>query len=212
MLTKQQLHSWIAQLKSDMNSYVNSDRNIVSADKTDAKNAYASLLDDLKSECDSYFSSMSSAPLTDAIIGILSYLSFFTIEDAEEIANMNNYFSCNSIFNEDLLSINSKEAFYDNGAVRQQEMIKLNNFISRVSGGASSDKSRLESAIGTMRSKVMANSFIMIFEVDKEKKPVISIDIPEIARAIYNTFKVYDIIKAFDIDIYIPSYIQEEHS
>ncbi len=59
----------------------------------------------------------------------------------------------------------------------------------------------------------MGNSFAMMFEVDEDKKPHMNkINMQEAAELIYNTYKAYDIIKSFDFDIYIPSYIEEEHS
>ena len=59
----------------------------------------------------------------------------------------------------------------------------------------------------------MENSFAMMFEVDENKRPHMNkIDMQAAARLIYNTYKAYDIIKAFDFNIYIPSYIEEEHS
>lgn len=212
MLTQQQLHSWIAAVKSSLNSCVNSDRSLDSTEKTEAKSAYASLCNELQSACDNYFSSMGGAALNDAIISILSYLSFTTPEAAAPVANLKNYFSCDGIFVDSLLSINVKDTFYNAGVINQYGMTKLNNFIERVRAGSNKDISGLNGAIGTMRGTVMGNAYAMIFETD-DKKPVMNrLDMQDVARLIYNTYGAYDIIKMFGFSIYIPSYIAEEHS
>lgn len=212
MLKPDQLHTWINTVKSNLNSYVNSDRSLDSTEKTAAKSAYSSLCDDLRSACDNYFNSMSGAPLSDAIMSILSYLSFNTPEAAAPVANMKNYFSCDGIFTDSLLSINIKDTFYNSGVSNTYGMTKLNNFIDRVRGGSVKDIAGLNGAIGTMRSFVIHNAFAMVFETDNNKPNMNRLEMQDVARLIYNTYGVYDIITLFGFDIYIPSYIREEHS
>lgn len=213
MLTLQQIHSWLITLKSDMNRYVTADSSISSTDKSTAKNSYSSIIDEVASECDTYFASMKSAPLSDYIISVVSYLGFIDPEESGDLIDISSHFSCDNTFTEELLHSDTKALFYNSGAINTTEMVKLNNFKNKVSNGSNKDISDIRNIISSIRSSIMRNSFAMMFEVDKDKKPHMNvINMREAAELIYNTYKTYDIIKSFDFDIYIPSYIEEEHS
>lgn len=213
MLTLQQIHSWLITLKSDMNRYVSADSSISSTDKSTAKNSYSSIIDEIASECDTYFMNMKSAPLSDYIISVVSYLGFIDPEESSGLIDISSHFSCDNTFTEELLHSDTKTLFYNSGAISTAEMVKLNNFKNKISNGSSKDISDIRNIISSIRSSIMWNSFAMMFEVDKDKKPHMNkINIRETAELLYNTYKAYDIIKSFNFDIYIPSYIEEEHS
>lgn len=208
MLKLSELHTWLNRVEGDITGYVGSDITIGPQDKATAKESYHQKIIELKSAIDNYYSSMKSVNLPDLVLAVFTYLSWIPSDDLVDIRE---FFDGGGTFIPSLLTSDTRELFYDAGAVTPEQLIKLENFITKIKGAAAIDVAGINSAKQAMRSNTYGISFAAVFEVDADKKPSISVDIKQSARKIYNDMGIYDISKTFGIDVYIPSYIKEDN-
>ena len=203
MLSPQQLRTWIASTKAIIFNNIDSNNSLDDGKKEILRNEYISALTNLQESCDYYFTSMKKAPLGEAIVSILSYLNFTPVEIASEKVNLRKFFSCNNIFNEDLINLEVKTTFLTN-----KGLDKIETLIDDIKEGADKDISSLYSCISDMK----VASLPTILEIPSKKPTIYRLDMQETGKVIYNLLGAYDIIKDFGFDLFIPSYIEEERA